>query len=93
MTTSNTAASSVPLSGSVSSEVARSSRRPAPPRLALTAEEAAQALGMSRDSFDRHVKNEVPMVRRGRLRLFGVGELQRWVERSAERTLETRSLR
>jgi excisionase family DNA binding protein len=65
--------------------------RPTPPRIALTAEEAAACLGMSRDSFDRHVKNEVPMVRRGRLRLFPVDELSRWVAENAERTLEPRS--
>jgi len=61
--------------------------RPAPPRLALTIEEAAAALGISRDSFDRFVKDELRLVRRGRLILVSVVELERWLERSAARTL------
>jgi len=37
--------------------------------LALTREDAATALGMSLDSFERHVQPEVRLVRRGKLRL------------------------
>lgn len=62
--------------------------RPEPPRLALTPEEAAAAIGMSRDSFDRFVRDEIRVVRRGRLVLVPVVELERWLERSAARTLE-----
>lgn len=64
-------------------------RRPlAPvPRVALTREEAAQSLGMSLDSFERHVQPEVRMIRRGKLRLVPVAELERWAERSAETVL------
>lgn len=55
------------------------------PRLALTKREAAEALGMSEDSFDRHVRPELRMVRRGALRLVPVRELDRWLEQNAER--------
>lgn len=58
------------------------------PRIALTREEAASALGMgSVDSFERYVQPYVKMIRRGRLRLVPIIELQRWAEESAERTL------
>ena len=51
---------------------------PSPPqRVALTREEAAHALGMSLDSFERHVQAEVRLVQRGKLRLVPVAELQR----------------
>jgi hypothetical protein len=55
------------------------------PRLALTREEAAGSLGMSLDSFERHVQADVRLIRRGKLRLVPVVELERWIERNAER--------
>lgn len=65
-----------------------SAQPPAPvPRVALTREEAAASLGMSLDSFERHVQAEVRLIRRGKLRLVPVLELQRWAERSAESVL------
>jgi excisionase family DNA binding protein len=57
------------------------------PRFALTREEAARSLGMSLDSFERYVQAEVRLVRRGRLRLVPVRDLEAWVERNAERPL------
>ena len=36
------------------------------PRVALTREEAAASLGMSLDSFERHVQPSIRMVRKGR---------------------------
>jgi len=60
------------------------------PRLALSPDEAASSLSMSRDSFDRYVKPELRLVRRGRLVLIPVSELERWIERSAALTLEGR---
>jgi excisionase family DNA binding protein len=63
--------------------------RPAPAlRGALTPSEAAAYLGISRNSFDRHVLTEIPVVRRGRLVLIPIRELDRWLEQNAERTLE-----
>ena len=47
------------------------------------------ALGMSLDSFERHVQPELRLIRRGKLRLVPVAELERWADGAAERTLRT----
>jgi hypothetical protein len=57
------------------------------PRLALTREDAADALGVSVDYFDDHVSVELRWVRRGRKKLVAVRELERWLETSGERVL------
>ena len=57
------------------------------PRVALTREEAAAALGMSLDSFERHVQPDLRLIRRGKLRLVPVSELVRWADGAAERTV------
>jgi len=57
------------------------------PRVALTRIEAAAALGIGIDSFDRHVAADVRMIRRGRLRMIPVSELERWATEQAERTI------
>jgi hypothetical protein len=57
------------------------------PRIALTREEAAAALGMSVDSFERHVQPTIRLIRCGRMRLVPVAELQRWASENAERVL------
>ena len=57
------------------------------PRVALTCEEAAASLGMSLDSFERHVQPELRLIRRGKLRLVPVRELERWADSAAERTI------
>jgi hypothetical protein len=56
--------------------------------IALAKPEAAAALSMSVDSFERYVQSDLRCVRRGRLRLFPVTELERWANENAERTLE-----
>lgn len=61
---------------------------PKPPRLALTRAEAAEAIGVSLDSFERYVQPELRLVRRGRLRLVAVRELERWLDSNAARLLE-----
>lgn len=60
------------------------------PRVALSREEAAAALGISLDSFERHVQPDVRLIRRGRLRLVPVCELERWAAEQAEPTLGRR---
>jgi excisionase family DNA binding protein len=50
-------------------------------RLALSVAEAAEALGVSRDSFERHVISELHLVRVGRRLLVPTQELERWIER------------
>jgi hypothetical protein len=57
-------------------------------RLALTRAEAAAAIGISIDSFERHVQPELRLVRRGRLRLISVAELERWLDANSARVLE-----
>ena len=61
---------------------------PAQPRLALSPEEAAAAIGTSRDFFDLHVLPELRVVRRGRKVLVPVRELERWLVESGALTLE-----
>jgi len=57
------------------------------PPLAVPLDEAARLLGVSRDSLERHVLADLRIVRRGRLRLVPVRELERWLEREAAKTL------
>jgi excisionase family DNA binding protein len=59
-----------------------------PARLALTRAEAAASLGVSLDSFERYIQGDLRLVRRGRLRLVPVAELERWLDWNAARTLE-----
>lgn len=48
-------------------------------RLALSRREAAQSLGMSLSSFQRHVQPHIRCVYVGNLRLYPVKELERWL--------------
>ena len=57
------------------------------PRVAMSRHEAAASLGIGIDSFERHVQPHLRMIRRGRLRLVPISELQRWADAAAERTL------
>jgi hypothetical protein len=58
------------------------------PRIALTREEAAAALGMGVTSFETYVQPNLRLIRRGKLRLFPVAELERWAHENAEHVLE-----
>ena len=58
------------------------------PRLALTRQEAAAALGMSINTFERYVQPELRLVRRGKLRLIPVREIERWLEENSDVMLE-----
>src|SRR5438046_9104978 len=53
------------------------------PRLALSPDEAAAVLGVSRDYLDEHVIGELRIVRRGRRILIALAELERWLDRAA----------
>jgi len=55
------------------------------PRLALSPDEAAAVLGVSRDYLDEHVIDELRVVRRGRRILIALAELEKWLDRSATR--------
>lgn len=54
-------------------------------RLALSPDEAAEALGVSRDLFDRAIAPGLRMVRVGRRRLVAVAELRDWLDREGAR--------
>jgi len=58
------------------------------PRIAYSKAEAAEALGLSVDSFERHVQGHLKVVYVGRRRLFPLRELERWLVDSAQRALE-----
>jgi hypothetical protein len=57
-------------------------------RLALSPDEAAAALSVSRDFFDEHISSELRCVRRGRRKFVSVKELERWLEREAALAVE-----
>ncbi len=59
-----------------------------PGRLALSPDQAAEALGVSRDFLDEHVMHELRIVRGGRRRLIPVFALVAWLEENAARPPE-----
>jgi predicted DNA-binding transcriptional regulator AlpA len=60
----------------------------APPRLALRREDAALALGVSDETFDRYVRNELPVVRLGSLRVYPVAGILEWLSERASAPIE-----
>ena len=48
----------------------------------------ASAPTPGRKFFDEHMAAELNCVRRGRLKLYSVSELNRWLEREAARVLD-----
>jgi excisionase family DNA binding protein len=58
------------------------------PRTALTRREAAQSLGVGLTTFKEQVQPDLRIVRRGKVRLIPVAELERWLEENAERVIE-----
>ncbi len=67
---------------------AQSIDRATAPRLALSINEACEALGVGWDFWHEHIEPEIRLVRLGRRKLVPVAELQAWLERNAARTLE-----
>jgi hypothetical protein len=61
---------------------ARSTTPTAIPRVTLTKREAAQAVGVSLDHFERHVLPDLRVIRCGRRVLVRPAELRRWAEES-----------
>jgi hypothetical protein len=70
--------------------VPRASTRPNQPlpRYTLTRREAAAALSISLNHFERHVQPELKVVPSGQLILIPVSELERWVQRHARFLVE-----
>lgn len=58
------------------------------PRYTLTRKEAAAALGISLNHFERRVQPELKVVASGQLILIPVSELERWVHRHARFLVE-----
>ena len=58
------------------------------PRLALRPDEAARAIGVSRSFFFAEILHELRVVRRGRVRLVPVRELERWLDQNSSRLFE-----
>src|SRR4051794_39779790 len=54
------------------------------PRIALTRDEAAASLGMNLGAFERHVQPDLRLIRRGKVRLVSVRELERWADEAAD---------
>jgi hypothetical protein len=78
----------LPASPAATTRTRRDIRLAPIPRIAITREEAAAALGMrSVDSFERHVQPEIRLIRRGRFVLVPVAELERFAHEAAENTL------
>jgi excisionase family DNA binding protein len=58
----------------------RPSSREGERKLVLSVEDAAAALSISRDTFERYVIAELRLIRLGRRLLVPVPELERWVD-------------
>ena len=54
------------------------------PRIAVSKQEAAGALGVSIDFFDEHIVPDLRTVRVGRRRLIPIAELERWLDTHAD---------
>lgn len=59
------------------------------PRLALSPVEAAESIGVSRDSFDRYVLPELRIVRVGRRVVIPMVEIEKYFARNASRLLDS----
>lgn len=57
----------------------------APPRLALSVEEACASLGVSWDTFHDQIEPEIKVVRIGRRKPLAMSTLQEWLDREGER--------
>jgi hypothetical protein len=53
------------------------------PRVCLTREEAAAAIGVSLSHFERHVQPHLRMIHSGSARLVSLRELEAWAERTS----------
>ena len=71
------------MGGTVETTIARATV----PRKALRPEEAAKSLGVSLDFFQEHIQPELKVIRRGRVRMIPVSELDRWLAENATAAL------
>jgi len=60
------------------------------PRITLRCpSEAAKALGVSDETFDRHVRPELRTIKVGKYSYVSVAELQKWADSHAARELRS----
>ncbi len=52
--------------------------------LAVRREAAADAIGVSVETFDKHIRPSLPVVRLGTVRVYPVAELERWLAEHAD---------
>lgn len=57
-------------------------------RMTLTRAEAADALGISVDHFERHIQPDLRLIRSGRLVLVPIKDLEAWIASNAITTLD-----
>jgi len=56
--------------------------------MALTRTEAAAALGVGLTTFKEQIQPQLRIVRRGKVRLIPVSELERWLRENAEPVID-----
>jgi hypothetical protein len=56
---------------------------PSTPRLALSRKEAAKAMGISVDSFERHVQPHLRCTYLGAKRIYSIDDIRAWLDRNA----------
>ena len=59
--------------------------------VAVTREQAAAMLGMGLTSFESYVQPHIRIIRRGKLRLVPVKELEQWCDENAEAVFAKRN--
>lgn len=64
-----------------------SAQRPVP-RIGLTRAEAAEALGVGLTTFKTQIQPELKVWRCGKLRVFPVAEIERWLDEHCERVID-----
>jgi hypothetical protein len=57
------------------------------PLYALRRKSAAAALDVSVEYFDKYVRPEIPVIRRGRIELYPLAGLDRWLDDNADGAL------
>ena len=62
-------------------------KRPVP-RIGLTRDEAATAIGVSLSTFKNKVQPDLPVWRSGKLRIFPVAAIEQWLADNSERILD-----
>jgi hypothetical protein len=61
------------------------------PCLAVQHKDAPAVLGLGKTSFEKYVVPEVRCVRLGSMRVYPVRDLERWLDRHAERVLDRKA--